>query len=151
MSETELVPLLNHAMAHAGKSFFTMSQVRDIPALRKAWAIPPKALPPETAQKLRAMLPEGFMIRTGSKGYLYLERDIPLEVMLLHKMATQKNPIGPSALLTNLPMTKKEGVLAINALLASGRLACTLNDNYAVRFTLVADPPSVSSSDENIS
>ncbi|MBF0612648.1 MAG: hypothetical protein G8345_14660 [Magnetococcales bacterium] len=138
MMDGNLAQVLERELNKAGKPYLTLSALKRNTSFCRLLNVDGKATNTSVAGKLRPLLPDGLEIRTGA-GILYLCRKIGVEALILDKMQRQKGGAGSKGILRYLPVGRSEGILALNQLLAQGRLLCQINDNHECRFLLAPD------------
>jgi hypothetical protein len=122
------------------RDYLTVKQVvAGLPsATRRRLALTPKQTITALVQKLMPHLGDKVQVYKGSRS-TYIGRSMPLQEMILRHMR-QKPGLSSRQLGLQLPVTKKPYLTALNALLQTGAVVCTLKDDHTPCFK-VADAP----------
>lgn len=113
------------------KDYLTVTQIRNglsSKVLRQLGLIKKRARAGEVLRNLRPYLGQHMLAYKGAKSS-YIGFKMTPEDILLGKIR-QHPGISPRNLFRNLPMSRKEFIAALNALLAKSAVCCTFSEDY---------------------
>ena len=130
----QLLPHLEHdiirVLQQRGKSYLTVRQlIASLPTrVRQQLGLTKRQSTAELLKKLTPWLGESLQVHHGSTSIYIGQKQSPAEI-ILHKV--QQSPgISPKRLLLGLPLSKRNYLATLNALLETGTLVCTFKDNH---------------------
>ncbi len=126
------------------RDYLTVKQiVAGLPsAARKRLALTASQSTTALLGKLAPQLGERLQIYKGSRSSYIGYKSSPEDLIL--RRIQQKPGVSSKQLGTLLPMSKKPYMTALNALLKSGVIICTLRDNHTPCLMLAESPPPIS-------
>ena len=112
------------------RDYLTVKQiVAGLPSVaRRRLALTPKQTTAALVQILSPHLGDNVQVYKGSRS-TYIGRKMSLEDLILHRIR-QKPGLSSRQLGLQLPVTKKPYLTALNGLLHTGTVVCTLKDDY---------------------
>jgi hypothetical protein len=128
--------LITALLQKHAKDYLTVKQiVAGLPSVaRRRLALTPKHTTTSLVQKLTPYLGNNVQVYKGGRS-TYIGRNMPIEEMIVHRIR-QKPGVSSKQLGMQLPVTNKPYLTALNGLLQSGAVVCTLKDNHTACLNL---------------